>query len=742
MPRDEKNAPPVLWAAGDLGTGPPHDRREREAELTFTWRGRRVLVCDCEKTMPLAAEALAEACHKAGAEGELELNTQLCRAQLDNFERALEAGEPVLVACTQEAPLFAEVAGELGSEIPLAFLNIRETAGWSDEAVGTNARAKIAALIAAGAVAAEPTPTVAFQSSGVCLVYGRDERALEAAKQLSGRLDVTVLLSEPGELLPLPVMDVPIFRGTIVQAKGHLGAFAINVNGYAPARPSARSRLAFDLPRDNAFSECDLILDLTGGAPLFPAGTRRDGYLRPDPDDPAAVQRALFELADMVGEYEKPRYVRYDPDICVHGRSGQTGCTRCLDLCPTSAIASAGDTVEIDAQICAGCGVCASVCPTGAVSYQFPAGDTLYDRLRGLLEAYRKAGGADPILLLHDDRHGAEMISLIARLGRGLPGSVLPFHVNEVTQVGLDILAMALAYGAGQIAILVGPDKAGELDGLAGQIGLAEAVTDGLGYGGGRVHLLDQRDPSEVEAALYDLAARAGARPPAKAGTFLPMGGKRTRMLLALRHLHDVAPEPQEILALPPGAPFGAIRVDTAGCTLCLACVGACPTGAIGDDPERPWIGFTEEACVQCGLCRVTCPESVIALEPRLNFAEAARGAATLNEAEPFLCIRCGKPYGVQQTIERIAEQLAGKHWMFGADDQIQRLMMCEDCRVIVQFDAPDAPLAGPPRPKMRTTDDDLREREIEEARAKLLEERAEEASKGNGGDSPEGKGS
>jgi hypothetical protein len=210
--------------------------------LTLTLRGRRVLVCDCEKTMPLEAEALAAACRKAGAEGgdEIDLNTQLCRAQLDNFERALEAGEPLLIACTQEAPLFAEVAGELESETPLAFLNIRETAGWSDEASGANARAKIAALLAAGAVASEPTPTVSYQSQGVCLVYGRDERALAAAKQLAGRLDVTVLLSEPDDLLPPPVMDVPIFMGTITQARGHLGGFAITVKGYAPARPSAR----------------------------------------------------------------------------------------------------------------------------------------------------------------------------------------------------------------------------------------------------------------------------------------------------------------------------------------------------------------------------------------------------------------------------------------------------------------------------------------------------------------------
>ena len=694
-------------------------------------RGRRILVCDCEKTMPLKADGLTATCRKAGAEGKADLNTQLCRAQLENFRTALESGEPLLVACTQEAPLFSEVAQEAGFEAPLTFVNIRENAGWSQDAASDNARAKVAALLAAAAVEAEPTPTVSFESSGVCLVYGRDERAVEAAKQLAGRLEVTVVLSEPGEIIPPTVMDVPIFKGTIVQAQGHLGKFAINLNDYAAVTASSRGALAFEAPRDNANSECDLILDLTGGTPLFPAHERRDGYLRPDPDNPAAVQRALFTLSDMVGEFEKPRYVRYDPDICVHARSRKTGCTRCLDVCPASAITPAEDKVVIDPHICAGCGACASVCPTGAATYQLPAGDSVQQRLRALLEAYRSAGGSDPVMLVHDGRHGTEMISLIARCGGGLPGNVLPFAVNEVTQIGLDFLAMALAYGACHVAILAGPDKAGELEGLAGQIGLAETLMEGLGFGGGRVHVLDQTDPTDVEAALAGLESRT----PPPAGSFLPMGGKRTRTMLALRHLHEVAPEPTDLLPLPPGAPFGNIQVDTGGCTLCLACVGACPTGALADDPDRPWIGFNEEACVQCGLCRNTCPENVITLEPRLNFTDEARGTVQLNQAQPFHCIRCGKPFGVQQTIERIVDQLGEKHWMFGDSAQVERIGMCGDCRVIVQFNAPDDPFAGPPRPAIRTTDDYLREREIEEARAKLLAERAVQTKAGNGED-------
>jgi len=689
-------------------------------------RGKRLLVCNCEETMPLDAGRLAKACQAAGATGELELNTQLCRAQLGNFQQSILGEGPVLVACTQEAPLFTEIAAEDNPTANLGFVNIRERAGWSAEA--REATPKIAALLAEAALEIEPSPAMTLVSHGVCLVYGTDERALEAGQQLSSRLDVTVLLQQPGEIVPPRIMDVPIFQGTIAQAKGHLGAFGVTLDGYAPMTPSARAALSFEPPRNNAFSECDLILDMSGRAPLFPAHEKRDGYLYVDPNDPVALQKAIYEMADMVGEYEKPRYIKFDGDLCAHSRARKTGCTRCLDVCPASAIQPAGDTVEIDPHVCAGCGACASVCPTGAATYQMPGGDSVFERARTLLDTYRKAGGEAPILLVHDTRYGEDLIALMARSGRGLPARVLPFALNEATQVGIDFLTVALAYGAAGLCFLIDPKKRGELSGLAGQIGLAETVMEGLGHGGGRVQVLDDADPDAIEAALY--ALKKAAAP--EAGNFLPMGGKRTRTMLALRHLHDRAPRQPDLLPLPAGAPFGAVKIDTAGCTLCLACVGACPTGALLDDPDRPWLGFKEEACIQCGLCRVTCPESVITLDPRFNFTPEARDTVTVNQQQPFHCLRCGKPFGVEATIERIAEQLAGKHSMFAAQDQIERIMMCEDCRVTSQFESTDNPFQGPPRRIVRTTEDDLREREIEEARAKLLAERGGTNGAGN----------
>lgn len=684
-------------------------------------RGRRILVCNCEKTMPLDRERLTKAFHAAGGEGELQLETQLCRGQLDNYQTALESNEPLLIACTQEAPLFMELAQEAHPDADLRFTNIRENAGWSEEA--EKAAAKMAALVAAATEAARPTPLISLKSEGVCLIYGKDERALEVGQQLKSRLDVTVLLRDAADIIPPSVMDVPVFQGRIDAAQGHLGAFGITVNGYAAAFPSSRQSLQFDLPRDGASSECDIILDLTGDPPLFPAGERRVGYLRADPEDPVAVQKAALAASDLVGEFEKPIYIRYDDEICAHGRNRKTGCRQCLDNCPVSAITSLGEIVEIDPHICGGCGLCAALCPTGAIEYQLPAGTTLLDQVRSLLDSYHKAGGEAPLLLLHDERHGAEMISMMARFGRGLPARVLPVLVNQVTELGFDFYFDALAWGAAQVALLVGPDKREEAQSLAGTLGLIESVMDGLGYGGGRLHLLDQQDPDAVEEALWSMPATAGA-PPA---TFLPMGGKRSRSFLALHHLHEEAPQPIDILPLAQGAPFGAVHVDTSGCTMCQACVSVCPAEALIDDPERPWLGFIEENCVQCGLCKTTCPEKVISLEPRLNFTQEARSARELNRANPFNCIRCGQPFGIGPSIERIVDRLAGAHSMFQDNSQVQRIMMCDDCRVIVEFEGSTGAITYGERPVMRTTDDDLREREMERAQQRLADAQSEE---------------
>jgi ferredoxin len=670
---------------------------------------RKIVLCSCEGTIALDADAVRRGCPGAA----LETANQLCRAELEKFRAAAAAGGAMTIACTQEAPLFSEAAGELkrpagaAGAAEIAFANIREMAGWSSE--GAAAGPKMAALLAAAAEPMPATPLLSLESEGTALVYGSDERAIEAARLLADRLDVTVLLSRPGRVPPPKTTEFPIAKGTIRSAKGHLGAFEILVDDYAVPDPSSRASLAFGSPRSGASSRCDILLDLSGGPALFPAPDLREGYLRADPRDEAGVLRKILRAADLVGTFDKPRYITFTDDLCAHSRSKIVGCTRCLDLCPTAAIAPAGDHVAIDENVCAGCGSCAAVCPTGAAAYALPPVDALLRRLRTLLTVYRAAGGENPILLIHDGEHGGELIDALARHGDGLPANVLPLAVNEVTQVGLELIAAAFAYGASALRLLLRARPRHDVSGLKRTLALADPILDGLGFGPGRAETIETDDPFALGEALGAVGAAVAPRP----ASFEPVGQKRDLLRLSLRELHRAAPTPVEVIALPQGAPFGAVEIRVEGCTLCLACVSACPTGALMDDPERPSLRFAEDACVQCGLCKATCPEKVITLTPQLDFRAASAAARLLKEEEPFCCIRCGKPFGTKSTIERIAAKLEGKHWMFsGPGSRLEVLKMCEDCRVAAVTTAGFDPYAATERPRPRTSDDYLRERE------------------------------
>src|ERR1044072_4887896 len=293
-------------------------------------RPQNILICSCEDTMPLDADAVRRGCG-----GQVAPAHHLSRAQLARSRSAIAAGEPIIVGCTQEAPLFSEVATELENAPPLTFVNVRETAGWSDQ--GAKAGPKMAAMIAAAAEPAPDVHLVGLSSEGVTLIYGRDERASEAAQLLADHLDVTVLLSRPNDVAPPRATEFPVVKGTIRSAKGHIGAFELTVDDYAAHERSSRSALIFGAARNGAVSRCDLVLDLSGGAPLFPAHDLRDGYLRADPADPAAVLAAVLKARDLVGSFDKPRYITFTPEICAHSRSAIVGCRRCLDLCPPRA---------------------------------------------------------------------------------------------------------------------------------------------------------------------------------------------------------------------------------------------------------------------------------------------------------------------------------------------------------------------------------------------------------------------
>lgn len=669
-----------------------------------------LFLCSCDNSQKIDAKGIAKALE---LDSPPKIYEQLCRSQIEALNSASAAGSQATICCTQEAPVLMEAWTECNEDSPVpTFVNIRENAGWSDE--GPKAASKMAALIAEAQIDIAGATIVSMASDGRTIILGQDDAALEAAKRLAQHLDVTVLLTKTDNILPPTLGEVPVYAGSVAQASGHLGNFSVTIKGLSTLDPSSRGKVRFStLGSDADNLDADILIDMRSAPALFPVPEKRDGYLRADPANPAAVERALSEALNLVGEFEKPRYVKHAASTCAHARNGIVACTRCIDVCPTSAIQPDGEHVAIDPYICAGCGECSAVCPTGANSYQHPTVPGIMARAQSLICTFNKASGTAPALLLSDASYGADAVSMMARYGRGLPARVLPFTVNTITSVGLDTLLGLVAYGASRVLLLANPTQTEELPALKEQVEYANIILEGLGYGAGYIAVIEEADPMTVEDMLWSLPKDAAV----PANNFTVAGEKRETLSLALGHLHAKAPTPQDRIALPMGAPFGAVTIDNDACTLCLACTSACPAAALKDNPDQPELRFRESACVQCGLCQKTCPEKAITLSPGIDFTGAARNFTVLKSEEPFECIRCSKPFGTKASIERMAEKLKD-HAMFSGPGGLDKLKMCENCRVEAMTEQKDDPFVSEgKRPITRTTEDYLREREREAAK-------------------------
>jgi len=543
-------------------------------------------------------------------------------------------------------------------------MNIRfiEGQGADPEQERRNALAKVAAIVALDAQGMpDAIDTVGYRSAGKTLVIGAARDVLPHADRLAAALPLTVLLTDGDDTSP-GLRLYPVFQARALVLSGWLGAFHATWQAQGQA------------PQQERF---DLVLDL-GASPQITAHQHPHGYYAPGPDA-AARAAAVAALAEMVGDFEKPKYFAYKERLCAHSRNGRTGCNACIDVCSAKAIEGAGDLVKVNPYLCAGCGACSTVCPTGAMTYAYPAPAHTGGRLKSLLQAYFEVEGSEPVVLLHGEAGG----HLLARLAEPVPSRVLPVALHHTASTGIDVWLTALAYGASGVTVLMTDDDAPQYTAaLDAQMQVAQLVMDGLGYAGPHLQLLRVGSPDDLALALQH-APRGEA--PLKRASYNIAGEKRNTLDYALDHLFKHAPRQgvahQALeIPLPAGAPFGALAVNRDACSLCMACVGACPAAALQDGQNAPQLRFIEKNCVQCGLCADTCPEDAIRLVPRLSFAESRKQAVLLNETQPFHCIRCSKPFGTLRMIESMLARLAS-HPAFAGN--LDRMRMCGDCRVI-----------------------------------------------------------
>lgn len=691
--------------------------------------------------MPLQPQMLGAALNES-----LTLHSTLCRREARAFQNAIQSGDDVVVACTQEKRLFSELAQqtERASSI-IRFVNIRETGGWSKDA--DSSMPKVAALLAAAHLPeAEPVATVTYKSAGRLLIVGAVDKAERVAALLADTLDITVFSEGISQASPLgyPAQErrYPVISGDKLDVKGWLGAFEVKwlknnpidldlctrCNACLAVCPEGAIDLAYQVnsllctSQRDCVAECkvagaidfnrepepqadafDLVLNL-GAQSLFQQHAPPQGYFQFDAAAGGLTSTGLMDivvkLRDMVGEFEKPKFFNYKQNICAHSRNETVGCNACVEICSALAITSdkSHKQIVVNPNLCIGCGACTTVCPTGALSYAYPRASEQDVRLKTLLSGYARAGGQNAVLLLHSQTAGQTTIDALGRAAQlqknvgGVPANVIPMALWHTASMGLDLWLSAISFGATRVAVLVTDEEApGYIAALTEQMAVAQTLLTGLGYAGVHFHLVKADSVLSLDVSLRTLARMSPAPlVPVMAGRFAVTQEKRSTLEMVLDHLITQAPAMLlTAVALPAnGSPFGSISVNRDACTLCLSCVSACPANALHDNPDLPQLKFIEKNCVQCGLCVSTCPESALTLEPRLLLSPQRKEARVLNESQPYSCIRCSKPFGTLKAIESMLGKLAGHAMFQGA--AAERLKMCSDCRVVDIYSAND----------------------------------------------------
>ncbi|SDG93961.1 4Fe-4S dicluster domain-containing protein [Vibrio xiamenensis] len=509
-------------------------------------------------------------------------------------------------------------------------------------------------------------PTVSYESSGRTLLIGPSDIVQRVYHQLSGVMSSVTLLSTDGE----PSDVEGMYYTDSVEISGFLGQFNVWVEHQAQSHNLAQIAIQashFDIVVDLCLTSC---MDQQVAVPgYYPVG-------RGTPK----LAEALEEIPTLVGTFDKPKYFRLDTDLCAHSSRGVTGCERCVDACPAGALSSQGSPqtgfkIDINPYLCQGIGTCATSCPTEAIHYALPDPHSTQKFIERTLSNYLNAQGKSPVVFFCSQQDEEQTVKALSKLD----DNFIPIELEEVSSVGIDTWFAALANGAHQVLISVDSNMPSTaLKVLNQELCMAHALLEQLNINSRRISLVYRDSDFSVTGFDEPLCVPIGELE----------GNKRERLFQALEAISERHIPLNKQFLLHENAPFGNIECASDDCTSCMSCVAVCPTGAIHSDGQSPKIEFIEQDCVQCGLCVKACPEQVLSRQPRFNWDHQQRRSTVILHQEPAAhCLRCHKPFAPQSMITKLQDKLRG-HSHFSNSAALDRIAMCEDCRVIDMFES------------------------------------------------------
>ncbi|MCH5336453.1 MAG: 4Fe-4S dicluster domain-containing protein [Campylobacter sp.] len=361
-------------------------------------------------------------------------------------------------------------------------------------------------------------------------------------------------------------------------------------------------------------------------------------------------------------KYRYKNYITYDLNICQYHQRRTEHCSKCAELCPTTAILKDDEKKELEfSQIdCLGCGDCISVCPSGSLDYAPLPRESFFE----LAKFYQKQK-----ILIIPKKMSLENLEL------DLPKEVLPLMIEgEKWLSALHFLTLLQSSGANLVFYTDFVSK-----GSAEAIFLLNEVFERK-FGKKAVWIA--KDKTELSEALAKLEFIENLSFDFHNNTLT------TRENFAKRLEHLIDKDDLGVVQSGEWLRYGEIKINPNTCTLCLSCVGACNVGALIADSKENALKFNASLCTTCGYCEESCAEkdTLELLRNGMKLNSSYFAFHTLAQDKLFKCIECGKEFATQKAVEKIATLMKPK--FLGDEAKMKTLYCCADCKAKVMIEA------------------------------------------------------
>jgi ferredoxin len=638
-----------------------------------------LFLCNCHQTLSLDPERLvlpiAPSVLSFASYPETDIHEFAARANRERPDR-------VLIGCCAAPNLFEEAVNPDGLQAPkVHFVNLKESC-FQVHSDPQQAHTKATRLLRAAMKTAEAQQAPAYNplTTGGRILISTDSP--QEGQQLAERLrdmaqPIFVVAPEaPGFDPNLPWK---IYKGRVLEVKGHLSNFrvTINVEG-VPETP--RRELQVD----------QVVIISKDGTPSV--NPRTGCHLLIDPSE-TDIDQLAERIRGLIGEFMKPVHITYNTDICAGGTADQEACGICISVCPYEAINRDAQNhlrMQVDHMACEGCGACVSACPTSSLSFTEPSPQELYIRLASLLTPRPgQHNGERLTVLFHCGEQGSRVLDDAGRRPLPYPGTVLPVEVPCLRYVSEANMLAAFRLGAAGVGLL-GCEKCqhGERDLLFQKVDFCRLTLDAFGLGSERLRIITADNGTEAEAigALARFAETLDATPIYWDGQPMRHWGNREVIADAIAaFIEQTGREPGRRNFDAP-FPFAFADVEASGCTMCRSCVNVCPVHAFSLDEGSSSLQFKHISCVACGLCEKVCPENVITLRQEIFFERDALDYQTVVRDDTVACTKCGKPYINRKALEAVEARVLSLESLLDTFTGNRRslLRMCPDCRAFV----------------------------------------------------------